>query len=176
MSDNKKIFGYLDFCINRLVSQSEQTDGNSSVTSDVHSKIHFLKNIKEAIQFQLKTDLEKQTFRRGWVKSLEKRDKPIGLQLATIDLYDRLIEIIELVKESRVKSETFISMCEEEKDLINYTYLSFGKRHIDQKRVFEEISNLINIVNNDGKQKPILLSRLQDLQSSFDKVYRLKSQ
>lgn len=171
MTNEEKIFKYLDFYIDKLRSKSDQLGIDSSDASRRHSNIFLLGSLKECMQFQLQTDLERQTFRRGWIGSLKKRGRPTDIPLATIDLYDRLIEIIESVKELDIPTESFVAMCQAELDMIDYSHIDFGKMHIDQEVALGEISQLMDVITNDAKQSSEIMAQLEELKSSFNSIF-----
>jgi len=173
--DKKKIDRYLDFCINRLEEQTVVVKHDPLVVSDLHSKIYLMKNLKEVIQFQRKTILEKQTFRRGWIKSLQKRGKSISLQLASIKLYDKIIDVKFYLEKRKQKDEfaSLLYLCEKEIDLIDFTYLGFGEIHVSKENYNELINSALISAKKEEDLDSIFLQKLIDLQSAFSEIYQI---
>jgi hypothetical protein len=171
--EKEKIDRFFDFCINRLESQIRNVRYDHSIVSDLHSKIYFIKNLKEIIQFQRKTILEKQNIRKGWIKSLQKRGKSITIQTASIELYDKIVDV-KVYLENKKQLDEFASLlylCEEEIDLIDFTYVDFGEIHVSKEKYSKLMSSALLSAKKEENVHSIFLQKLIDLQSAFSKIF-----
>lgn len=174
--DRERINKYLSFCIDRLEYESKNDSHDPKVKKDIFSKLDVYRSLKETIEFQVKTSSERQAIRIEWLASLKKRSKSVECQIATIKLYEKVVETLPYLKalNQNGKLNGLINLCYKELDLIDFTYLSFGKRHVDKELLMQEFELAISKSEGDKGIHPEAVNKLRELKDSFEENYKIQ--
>lgn len=167
---NNLIVKYLGYAERKMKSQVNNSELDSSIKESLSLKIDNLIDLKEKIDFQLKSPDEKQAFRIEWVASLRKREMLKESKLHAINLYDKIRETIPylqvLNRNERLKD--LIDLCHQELELIDFSGRNFGDNHISLELIKPLFENLIKA--EDSSIHPEVIVKVQGLYEEFKRV------
>ena len=166
---NSLIIRYLDYVEKKIKSQvSYELDAN--IKTSLSSKIENLIDLKEKIDFQLKSPDEKQAFRIEWIASLRKRGMLKDSKLHALSLYDKIRETIPYLQalNRNEQLKDLIRLCRQELELIDFSGRNFGDNHISFELIKPMFENLIKA--EDKSIYPEAIVKVQGLYEEFKRA------
>lgn len=168
--ENHMIIRYFDYVEKRIKSQIDNPELDGIIKKSLTSKIENLIDLKDKIDFQLKSSDEKQAFRIEWIASLRKREMLKESKLCTISLYDKIRESLPylevLNRNERIKD--LINLCQQELELIDFSGRNFGDNHISIESIAPLFENLIK--SEESNLHPEALSKVEGLYEEFKRT------
>jgi len=168
--ENHLIIKYLSYAEKKIKSQIDNPELDENIKKSLSSKIDNLLDLKEKIDFQLKSPDEKQASRIEWIASLRKRGNLKESRLKAISLYDKIRETLPylevLNRNDRLKD--LIDLCHKELELIDFSGLSFGDNHISLDLISPLFESLLK--TDESSIHPEAIVKIRELFEEFKEV------
>ena len=160
------IIQYLSFLEDQF-SKNKSTDLANGSKYD--SRIDFVKDLKQKLEWQYKSQEEKRDLRVAWVRSLKKRGKNVSRMNNIIELYDSIMLTKPYLKIylNTKGVQGLIDLCNKYLQLIDYSGRNFDVK-IDEEELnttfapFLEESHTFDTFD---------LERIRNLYSKFSKLF-----
>jgi hypothetical protein len=167
-NNNNHIVKYLMYVEEKLKNQLDNVDLKNNIRESLSTKLGTIKEIQERIDFQLKSQDEKQAIRIEWVASLRKRGIETEKQLQSIVLYDKIREVIPylIVLNRNGRLQELIDLCNKELELIDFSNRSFGNNHISLKDILPLFESLFESEGNNSLH-PEAIKKVEELSQEF---------
>lgn len=166
--DNNNIIKYLRYVENKLKNQLS----NPNLTNDLRENLTFkadnITEIIERIDFQLKSQEDKQAIRIEWIASLRKRGIETEKKIQTIELYDKIREVMPYLKvlNANGRVQELIDLCSLEMEIVDFSERSFGNNHISRELIIPIFEKLI-ASEETNTIHPEVLSKVKGLYEKF---------
>lgn len=166
---------YLHHCKEGFSQRQQDVNLSDAVKSDLLIRVPIFENLCEVADFLDKPLYQRQSVRVEWLASLKKRGKEVDVQLATIELYDKIVETLPYLHtlNRNNKIESLIQLCQSELDLIDFGYLSFGKRHVLKEDFEREYNLALSLTKSDEDLHPEAVLKLRELSKTFAELYNI---